>query len=110
MPGHNALFLVNPGPRPPFGLVADHLWGAGADVDTDGNSSSPSDTNWTELTVQLRPDTGDLNRVDVDPASELPLVLKVVSSSAELAERVAEYLANYCKAEIVSQWPSATSK
>ena len=106
----SVLFLVNPGPRPPFGHVADHLWGAGSDVDTEGNSSDPNDSNWTELTVQARPDPDDLSRVDVVPVSESPLVLKVVASSAALAERVAEYLANHCKAEIVTQWPPSTSR
>ena len=110
MSSQNVLFLVNPGSRPPYARVADHLWGPGADFDSDGNSSAPNDTNWTELTVQARPDPDDLNRVDVDPVSESPLVLKVVSSSAALAERVAGFLAHHCKAEIVTQWPSSTSR
>jgi hypothetical protein len=110
MPNDTVLFLVNPGPRPPLARVADHLWGSDADFDSDGNSSDPSDTNWTELTVQARPDPDDLNRVDVDPVSESPLVLKVVSSSTALAERAAHFLAHYCKAEVVSQWPSPTQR
>ena len=106
MPDQNVLFLVNPGPRPPFGRVADYLWGFGANVDTDGNSLDPNDTNWTELTVQLRPDADHVNRVDVDPVSQSPLVLKVVSPTPALAQRVAGYLAHHCDAEIVTRWPS----
>ena len=110
MPSRSVLFLISPGPRPPYGQVADHLWGAGADVDTDGNSTDPNDTNWTELTVQTRPDPDDLNRIDVDLVSDLPLVLRVMASSPALAERVAGFLARHCSAEIVTQWPSPASK
>jgi hypothetical protein len=83
--------IHNPGPRPPFGAVAEHLWGAGVDVDSDGDSSTPEDRNWTELTVIRR--SKDAERVDVDPVSDTPLVLKVVSESRDLALRAAEFLA-----------------
>ena len=99
----NVLFLVNPGPRPPFASVAKHLWGSGVDFDSDGNSSTLGDTSWTELTIQRRPNYDE--RVDIDPISEDPLVLKLVSSSAGLVERTADYLARHCSATIVHQWP-----
>jgi hypothetical protein len=80
-----------PGPRPPFVFVAEHLWGAGVDFDSDGDSRTPDDQNWTELTVIRR--GGNSERVDVDLVSESPLVLKVVSESKDLALRAANFLA-----------------
>lgn len=79
-----------PGPRPPYVRVAEYLWGAGVDFDSDGDSRTPDDRNWTELTVIRR---GDSERVDVDPVSESPLELRVVSESRDLALRVANFLA-----------------
>jgi hypothetical protein len=55
----------------------------------------------------MRPDPDDLNRIDIDPVSDSPLVLKLVASSSTLAERVAEFLARHCSAEIVTQWPAS---
>ena len=81
--------LVN-GPRPPFGDVADHIWGEGADIDSDGNSEYPADNRWTELTLEHRRLPNE--RVDVDPVSSSPLVLKVTASNGALARRVAEFL------------------
>jgi hypothetical protein len=78
------------GPRPPFSAVAEHLWGPGVDFDSDGNSVTPDDPTWTELTVILRKTPEE--RVDIDPASDTPLVLKVVSESRELALRAATFL------------------
>lgn len=80
-----------PGPRPPLVLVAEHLWGAGVDFDSDGDSRTPDDQNWTALTIVLR--GGKSERVDVDPVSESPLALKVVSESRDLALRAANFLA-----------------
>ena len=84
----NALYLVNPGLRPPFGSVAEHLWGSGVDFDSDGNSSTPGDTSWTEFTIQRRPRYDE--RIAIDPISENPLVLKVMSSSSGLVERATD--------------------
>jgi hypothetical protein len=79
------------GPRPPFAELAEHLWGAAVDFDSDGNSASAEDTNWTQLTISKRPECEE--RVDVDPVSEAPLVLKIVSTSRDLALRTARFLA-----------------
>ena len=78
------------GPRPPFPEVAEHLWGVGVDFDSDGDSTSPNDPQWKELTVERRMPPGE--RVDIDPVSEVPLVLKIVASSDVLARRAAEFL------------------
>ena len=94
-------FIISPGPRPPYHLVAEHLWG-GADFDSDGNSETPTDTNWTELTVQLRPD--GLERVDIDSVFEDPLVLKIASGSPALAKSVAEFLASSTGGKLDTNW------
>lgn len=83
--------IVEPGPRPPFYQVAEHLWGAGCNIDSDGDSRTVGDTQWTELTIELR--GADEQRVDVDPISADPLVLQVRSFSAHLAEEVAKFIA-----------------
>lgn len=85
------LRVVVNGPRPPFALVAHQLWGADVDFDSDGNSLTPHDTNWTELTVIRRP-AGD-ERVDIDPVCDTPLTLRVVATTPELATRAAAFLA-----------------
>ena len=88
------VLIAEPGPRPPYYEVAHHLWGRDCDFDSDGNSKTPDDTGWTELSVELRGSTGHGtgHRVDIDPASVQPLVLKVSASSMELAERAARFI------------------
>jgi len=97
-------FVVNPGPRPPFSCIAEALWGA-VGFDSDGDSRYPGDTAWTELTIQRRPRCDE--RVDIDPVSESPLVLKVSASAPGLAERAARLLAGHSGAVVVSEWPAA---
>ncbi len=92
-------FLIkSPGPRPPFPEVAYHLWGRGADFDSDGNSITPGDRDWTELDIALRP--AYTERVSVTPISEDPLVLEVSSESLQLARSAAEFLAKSTGASI----------
>jgi len=87
-----AKFLITePGPRPPYYKVADYLWGKGANIDSDGNSSNPEDTNWTELSICIRDE--ETPYVHIDPISIEPLVLEVSSTSCELAKKAAEYIA-----------------
>lgn len=90
--------LSNPGMRPAFWEVARHLWGD-ADFDSDGNADTHP--NWTELTVTRRPDYDE--RVDIDPISEDPLVLKISSSTPGLARKAAEYLARSCGGVLTRQ-------
>ncbi len=95
-------FLIrNPGPRPPFATVAYHLWGAGVNFDSDGDSETPEDPNWTELTLERRDASGE--RIDVDPVVPEPLTLKVVSESRDLALRAATYLAEVTGGDLVKQ-------
>lgn len=84
------LYLINPGSRPPYYELAQALWGD-KDFDSDGDSSSPDATNWTELTVSLRPD--ETERIDIDPVSEAgPLVLCIRSENAQLVTRAGDFL------------------
>lgn len=75
------IHVIQPGPRPPCHRIAEHLWGAGCNIDSDGNSETPADTSWTELTLVLRA-TGE--RIDIDPVSTQPLILKVRGESVRL--------------------------
>ena len=79
------------GKRPPFPSVAHFLWGLVTDFDSDGNSSTLADADWTELTLNNREADGE--RIDVNPASESPLVLKVEGKPGELTARAAFFLA-----------------
>ena len=47
--------------------------------DSGGNSSSPDEPHWTEPTIQRR--QPPLERVDIDPVSDTPIVMKIVASS-----------------------------
>jgi hypothetical protein len=88
----HAIRLRDPGPRPAYSLIADHLWGAGCNIDSDGNSVTPDDPNWTELSLILR-DAARSEQVHVDLISEHPLILEIRSPSEALCKRAAEYLA-----------------
>jgi hypothetical protein len=98
--------LTSPGPRPPFYRVAEHLWGADCNFDSDGDSDFPDASDWTELTVVLRDESGRSlhdQRVDVDPVEgETPLILAIVSKSPELARRVAEFLQGEAGGELTA--------
>ena len=91
--------VIEPGgPRPPFYLVAQYLWGT-ADFDSDGNSTVPESVDWTELTLTNRQDPSQ--RVDVDPIADEPLQLEVRSTSHELARAVADFLARETKGTLI---------
>jgi hypothetical protein len=79
------------GKRPPFSCLAYFLWGSKADFDSDGNSSTPTDSTWTELTLKNRASPDE--RIDIEPVSDDPLILEIKGSSAILAARAAYYLA-----------------
>ena len=87
------------GPRPPFGQVANELWGPHIDFDSDGNSASAKDPNWTELTVTRRPDYDE--RVDIDSIDGQPDVLVIQSESQDLAEKVRDFLIQFGAVEVV---------
>jgi hypothetical protein len=89
----HSFYLISPGPRPPFYSVAEYLWGAGCNVDSDGDSDPADSSDWTELTLILRTDPGEGPRVDVDPLDGPALVLWIRSEDERLAERTAAFLA-----------------
>jgi hypothetical protein len=98
-------YLVAPGDRPPYGWVADHLWGSEANVDSDGNSRTPDDTQWTELSLILR-GAGEAE-VHIDPITSSPLILQIRSPDASLAQRVATFLSHKTKGNIESSMPNS---
>ena len=71
--------------------IVEHLWGTGSNVNSDGDSRSPDDRRWTELSLELRSSPG--LRVDVDPVELQPLVLEVRSNHESLARELAKFLA-----------------
>ena len=99
------IYLVSPGPRPPYYKIADHLWGPGANIDSDGNSKNPEDDTWTELTLTLRAGNKD-QIVNVDPISEFPLVLAVRSPSELLAKNTIEFLSGFSGGQVRATMPN----
>jgi hypothetical protein len=94
----HSLQIIAPGPRPPYFQVAEHLWGIGCNIDSDGDSVTPEDRQWTELTVCLRSNPGQ--RVDIDPISNDPLILVVRSSDQSLCRQTAEFIASASGGEV----------
>lgn len=92
------LYVVASAPRPPFPDVAAAIWGADVDVDTDGDSSSPQDTHWTELFCSRRDQSGV--QFDVSVAAERPLTLKIEASDEITATRVARFLAEHMGSQV----------
>ena len=76
--------------RPAYWKLAAHLWGLGCNIDSDGNSRTPDDEEWTELTLSLRGEPGQ--SVTVDPITDQPATLVIRSSDPALAEKVAAFL------------------
>jgi hypothetical protein len=105
MNAEHTLYLVSPGPRPPYYEVADYLWGPEADIDSDGNSEVPEDPSWTELSLELR--SGDRDQIiHIDPISESPLVLKVRSPSELLVKKAVEFLFSVSGGTVLANMPN----
>ncbi|MCS4249970.1 hypothetical protein [Pseudomonas sp. BIGb0164] len=75
---------------PDFYSIAEHLWGIGCNVDSEGDCTRSDRRQWTELTLSLRGTSGE--RIDIDPLSLKPLTLVIRSSHATLCQRVADYI------------------
>lgn len=84
------LSLKLTGELPPFYKIADFVWGEGSDFDSDGNSSTPEATDWSELTLILRNDAS--KRIDIDPIDGDARHLKLMASNEKLANSVVSYL------------------
>ena len=94
----NKILYISPkSDRPEYYAVAEYLWGKGVNIDSDGNSKTPSDKTWTELTIINR--ASPEQRIDIDPVQFEPLILKI-EGREELVEKVAIYLADYCKCKV----------
>ena len=89
----HTLTIINSKRRPAYYLLAEYLWGSGCNIDSDGNSSTPEDESWTELSLMLRSDPSQ--QLDIDPVQESPLILKVVASTEEMALKVAEKIVEF---------------
>ena len=78
------------GLRPAYWKLATHLWGARCNIDSDGNSRTPDDEDWTELTLGLRGEPEQL--ASVDPTADEPSTLAVRSADPVSAQNVAALL------------------
>ncbi len=78
------------GAMPPYYHIAEHIWGKGVDIDSDGNSKMPLSTDWSELTLVLRKDTAQ--RIDIDPIEGKEKYLKLEAANEELANSVYLFL------------------
>ena len=84
--------IARVGPRPPYRELVDHVYGIGANVDTDGDSIPASSTDWTWLYMSLRPQA-DIPVVVVSLSDDLSDLLLVQSNDQDLATRTASFLA-----------------
>jgi hypothetical protein len=84
-------FIHRPGQRPPFGLVVDHVYGPGANVDTEGDSYPASSTTWTWLYMQLR-SAQDEPVVEVTMVDDAHTIMRIASDDLELAAAAAQFL------------------
>jgi hypothetical protein len=74
MLNETVFYLVDSRERPPYGQISDMLLGSAANIDSDGDSRTPYDTQWTELFLILR-DSADEAHIHIDPVSDFPLIL-----------------------------------
>lgn len=88
----HVVHISSAGRRPAYWKLAAHLWGAGCNIDSDGNSQTPDDEEWTELTLSLRGAPGQ--HVTVDPIPGEASTLAVRSADPTLAEKVAAFLSD----------------
>lgn len=81
-------------PRPDFRVFIDLLFGAGWNVDTDGDADPVWSRDWRELSIRDR--ENDAPKVEVYAAADDPTRFEVRSDAAPLAELAAIYLYSYC--------------
>ncbi|MFL1386167.1 aspartate/glutamate racemase family protein [Pseudomonas tritici] len=90
MPSHYSIKITPASLLPDFRSIAEHVWGAGCNIDSDGDCSTPEDRHWTELTLILRSCPSE--RIDIDPVSTAPLTLEIRASNADLCQRAADFI------------------
>jgi hypothetical protein len=88
------------GNRPDFRVFIDLLFGAGRDVDTDGNSFPVSSRVWTSLYIRDRESNAPC--VNICACTTDPTVLEVTSEACQLEELAALYLYVFCGSSIAS--------
>jgi hypothetical protein len=79
------------GPRPEAGAISIVAWGRPTEVHLAGDFEGPTDESWTRLSV-VRVDNAE-QRIDIEPVSREPLVLRVSSSEKKCADNVAFFIA-----------------
>jgi hypothetical protein len=85
------IYVLTPEERPDYRLVTTYLWHDFHNVDTSGNSYNPASREWTELTITNR--ENQIERIDVYPVQQSPLILVIKSNLDYLAARTAYFLA-----------------
>ncbi|PPT25622.1 hypothetical protein XarbCFBP8132_19775 [Xanthomonas arboricola] len=108
MSSDHAIQIKAPGPRPAYYRVAEHLWGAGCNIDSDGDSRTPEDHDWTELSVSLRGAPGQ--QLDISPVSTEPLVLVVRSPQASLCSKAVKFIVSFSGGTVESIVPNNSFK
>jgi len=93
MSDDHAIQIKALGPRPAYHLIAEHLWGAGCNIDSDGDSRTPDAHDWTELSLSLRGAPGQ--QLDIDPVATEPLALVVRSPHADICRKAAAFIVSF---------------
>ena len=81
------------GKLPAYYDIAEYLWGKNVDIDSDGNSESPEDNDWSELTLILRSDENQ--RIDIDQIEGNSKQLILRATTNELLSSVLKFLKQY---------------
>ena len=79
------------GPRPEARAISIVAWDPSTEVHLAGDFENPTDESWTRLSV-VRVDNPE-RRVDIEPVSREPLVLRVSSNEKKCTDSVAFYIA-----------------
>jgi hypothetical protein len=96
----SSLFIRPAGPRPDFRLLITFLWSEMHNVDSEGDAHNPASREWTRLYLKARAHPDDV--VEVHPIDLDPLVLAIDSAKADLAARVAFFLAREANGDVAS--------
>jgi hypothetical protein len=84
--------------RPIFSVFIDLLYGAGRNVDTDGDSIPADSRVWTWLYIADR--ESDSPSIEINASQSDPTIFEVKSESQELETLAALYLFLYCGTSI----------
>ena len=79
------------GPRPEARAISIVAWDSSTEVQLVGDFENPTDDSWSRLTV-VRVDNPE-QRIEIEPVSQEPLVLKISSNEKKCAHNVAFFIA-----------------